>query len=132
MQGMGTTFERHDGTSYAPVAAILEIGEIALSRDTSDTTTFDSAGGYRQYEASALRDAGEVQLTLVWDSADTEHDAQRDDFGSDTPRDYRITWPDGSAFTCAGYVTAFGVATQLEDRVTCTVTVRWTGAPTWS
>ena len=132
MQGMGTTFGRHDGTAFATVARILEIGDVSLSRDASDTTTFDSTGGYRQFEASGLRDAGETQLTLVWDPADTEHAALRGDFDSATAEQYQITWPDGSSYTCDGLVTAYGVSTPLEDRVTAQVTVKWTGQPVWA
>lgn len=132
MQGFGATLARHNGTSFQDIGGVMEMPSPSLSRDTQDATTFDSAGGYREFEASGLIDAGEASFVLVWDPADTEHDDLLGDIDSSTSGQFKITWVDNSSFTCSGFVTGFEVGTPLEDKVTANVTIKWTGQPTWA
>lgn len=141
-QGLGTQFKLGDGgdptEGFSEVAKVAEIGELNLSRDTIETTTFDSAGGFKEYIPSLLIEPGELSLVLVWDTEEADHSALRDRIGDALPRNYQITWPGSGepavpvTATFAAIVTSVGTPTPIDDRVNLNIGVKITGEIVWS
>ena len=116
MTGIGSKFLRNDGTDYKPIANITQMGEIGQSRDTRDTTDFDSEGGFREFEGG-LRDGGELDLEMKFNAADSGQQDLQDDFMQDDPVEYaiRLNDSDKTEFQFKGLVTSFGISIPLED-----------------
>ena len=134
--GKGTQFLREDdGTpgTYNAAARLIELGDISPTRDTTDNTAHDSPAGHKEFLA-ALKDYGEVSLTLDFLPANTENQKLRADFDVDTPHSYRIIWPDGDSTTATfdALVIGYGVQTPLEDKVRRTFNLKISGAIVWS
>lgn len=130
--GVGAQFKRSNMASSPTFTAIAEVNDINgpnLSRGTYDTTSLDTAGGYRTF-IGGFRDGGEVQLEMNFTVGG--YDAMKDDFESSVPVDYKIIFPDDGqtelAFT--GLVTALGVKIPTDDKVTASCTVKISGAVT--
>ena len=125
--GVGTIFKR--GTDS--VAEINSISGPNMSRGTIDVTSLDSTGGYREFIAG-FRDAGEV--TLDCNFAIGEWDYWLADFESDTLVTYSIELSntEASVFSFSALCTALGVAVPMDDKVTCSVTLKISGAITFT
>jgi predicted secreted protein len=128
--GVGTTFRRWGGTTWADIAEVNSISGPTMSRDTIDVTTLDSTGGYREFIAG-FRDPGTVQLTMNFTA--TTYAIMKGDFDVETEQNYEILFPaagDNYSFEFAGMVTELPVEITADDKVTSTVTIKISGAVT--
>ena len=141
-KGIGTKLRRGNGEAsngkedketFVDIAQILEMGDINLTRETTDTTTFDSEGGYEEFEGG-LRSAGEVTIKVKYQKTDPTAVLLRRDFDSDVPVNYQIAWPDAehTMVTFSGLVTSYGIATPLKESITQSFTLKISGKPSWS
>ncbi|TQV76673.1 hypothetical protein FLL45_01555 [Aliikangiella marina] len=137
MKGIGTEFRIGDGgtptEAFTAVAKVLEIGERTTSRDSTEDTTFDSTGGYKEFTPSGLKDAGELSLVLKYQPGDTEHEQLISLIDDDAVRNFQLHWPNPGSTpiteTFAGFVTSVGTATPLDGDVTVPVTIKLSGKP---
>lgn len=126
--GAGTTFGR--GTSqtgtFTPIAEINSISGPDKSRNTIDTTSLDTADGYKTFIAG-FRDSGQITLEMNFTRA--TYELINDDFESDDQIWYRISLPDSeeTKLTFLGLVINSGAAIPLEDKVTASVTIKISG-----
>lgn len=129
MDAFGTVLKR----SGAVVAAVRNLSGPSISLDTSDVTTHDSAGGWREFIATLI-DAGEVTLELVWDPDNASHNNVRGDLVARTSQTYSIEWPDVSpaVFTFVAFVTAFQPEAPVDGELSASVTLKITGAVTFA
>ena len=128
--GVGTTFRRWNGSTWAAIANVNSISGPSMSRDTIDVTSLDSTGGYREFIAG-FRDPGTVQLTMNFSSA--TYALMKADFDAETLGNYEILFPaegDNYSFEFAGLVTELPVEITADDKVTSTVTIKISGAVT--
>ncbi|NQY64012.1 MAG: outer capsid protein Hoc [Alteromonadaceae bacterium] len=141
-KGIGTKLRRGNGEAnkgkegketFSDIAEILEMGDISLTRETIDTTTFDSEGGYEEFEGG-LRSAGEVTIKVKYKKTDPTAVLLRSDFDADVPVNYQIAWPDAdhTVVTFSGLVTNYGIATPLKESITQSFTIKISGKPKWS
>lgn len=73
--GKGAQFLVDTGTTtptWTPIGQVQEIGDVSVTADEVEVTTLD-AGDYRDY-IQGFKDAGEVELTVVWDPGLPGHD----------------------------------------------------------
>lgn len=126
ISGIGTVFERHDGSSFDAVAEVFNISGPSMNRETIEVTTYDSVSGYRE-KIGGLRDAGQLTFTLNF-RRDT-YLLFKEDFESDTPRQYRIILPDSkeTSLTMLGLVTDLPLTIPEGDRITVDVTIEISG-----
>lgn len=93
--GVGVRFQRWaaDGSSgdWAEIAEIRSITGPSMTRDTIDTTTLNTQGGYRTF-ITGFRNPGTLALSMNYTRAGYE--ALKDDFESDDLQNYRIVLPD--------------------------------------
>lgn len=124
--GKGTLFNRWDGSQWVLIANIVGIDGPSASRETVDTTTLNSTGGYREFIGS-LRDAGEISLNMNFDK-DTFAIMQAD-LDSDDSQEYQIVLPDSVNTTIefTGLITANPVSIQVDDKISSDVTIKLTG-----
>lgn len=130
--GVGAQFKRSDMATSPQFAAIAEVNDIngpEKSRNTIDTTSLDTDGGYKTF-IGGFRDAGEVKLEMNFTFAG--YDLMNDDFEDDDPRDYQIVLPDvgNTTLQFSALVTNLGMKIPKEDKVTASVTLKISGQVT--
>jgi len=93
--GVGVSFQRWAavGSSgdWEEIAEIRSITGPSMTRDTIDTTTLNTEGGYRTF-MTGFRNPGTIALSMNYTRAGYE--ALKDDFESDDLQNYRIVLPD--------------------------------------
>lgn len=126
--GVGTKFYRWvpSGSSGA-WAALAEVNSITgpgMSRDTIDTTSLDTTGGYRTF-ITGFRNAG--TLTLAMNFTRTGYLALQADFEADTAGSYRIILPDDTVVEFDGLVTEIPLSIPTDDKITVDCTIQISG-----
>jgi len=89
--GVGTVFERWNGTGWDTIAEINSIEGPSMNKDIIEVTSLDTAGGYNEF-ITGFMDGG--QLTLNMNFTRSGYEVMKQDFEIDVARDYRITLPD--------------------------------------
>lgn len=93
----GTQFWLEDpdaATQLVFVADIMDVSGPGKTRETTDVTTHQSPGGYREH-VGTLKDGGEVSFQLRFDPSDTGHQLvqQAIDMARILPLGARVYWP---------------------------------------
>lgn len=127
--GIGTTFgKRAAGSSvvYTPIAEITDIQGPSMSKETLETTTVDTTGGYRTFMVG-LKDAGAITLTMNYTK--TAYAAMLAGFQSDVASNYQIKLPDNTTITFDAFVTEMPLSVPV-GLVTFNATIKISGAVT--
>ena len=124
--GIGTIFNRWNGSEWVAIAEINSISGPSSTRETIDVTTLDSTGGYREF-ISNLRDAGDVSLNMNFTAA--TYELMKDDFEDDDVQQYQIVLPDadGTTLEFEGLVTELPIEIPLDDKVSGNITIKVSG-----
>ncbi len=127
--GIGTKLYKWSGSSWEALAQITDISGPGASRETIDTTTLDTTGGYRTFIAG-LRDSGTVSFTMNFTR--DAYELMKDDFESDDLQDYMIELPDSenTTFHFQGLVTEMPLTIPTGDKITADVTIQISGQVT--
>lgn len=125
--GIGTKFQRKESGQYEDIANVNSINGPGTTRDTVDTTTFDSTGGYREF-ITGLRDGGSVSLEMNF-SKDA-YDDLLTDFNNDAVQSYEIFFAKqgAGAIQFDGLLTDQPVTIPMNDKVTISATFKVSGA----
>jgi predicted secreted protein len=130
IDAFGTTWAMATGggTSYTNLADVTSIDVLDVKADTIDVTAHDSASGWREF-IGGLKDAGELSMDINYDPA--AHGTIFSNIGSDAVS-HKITLPDAGAavVTFDGIITGMKAQAPYDDKLSATVTVKVTGAPT--
>jgi predicted secreted protein len=113
------------------IAELTSIGGLELSADTIETTTLDSASGYRTF-MQGLKDAGEVSISGFFNPADTNgQKALYDAFGTGLETAFVILFPSalGAEWDFNAIVTNISTGAEMEDAVSFEASIKVTGAP---
>lgn len=133
LNATGTALARSD---MQPTPTFTDIANISdgpngpsMSKTAIDMTAHNSADKYRE-KLGGLRDAGDVSFDINWNPTDLTHQPLLDDFhDDDDPRDYRITYPDGSTIEFSAVCIGFEPSAPLDDKLTASVTFAVSGKP---
>ena len=127
--GVGAIVNRWDGAQWVALASIKSISGPTSTRETVDTTTLDTTGGYRTFIAS-LRDAGDLSLPMNFTAA--AYTLMKNDFESDDLVQYQIVLPDTGNTTLEfeGLVTDLPLEIPVDDVISCDVTIKISGEVT--
>lgn len=129
ISGVGTVFQRWDGSAWAKLAEINSISGPSMTRDFIDVTSLDSTGGFREF-ITGFRDGGTVSLTMNFTR--TSYDKMLLDFEDDDPHYYEIVLPDdvNTSFEFCGFVTELPLEIPTDDKITANVTIKVSGKVT--
>lgn len=123
--GHGTTLS---GATTGSIAEILSVSLPDQKVDDLDVTTMASTDKWREF-IPGLKDAGAITLQLLYEKAN--YQKVQNALGA-TPEVWTITLPDSSTFVCTGYINANGGDSPHEDKITQSVTLKISGAPTFT
>lgn len=121
------------GGAFVVVGQIMDINGPNAETTDVQTTTRDSADVTHEFLGGWI-DSGELTFDVVFDVAlatqltlITLHQAR-----SEVP--WKMTWPTGTSkmATFRGYVKSVSPASPLEDKLTCSFTVKLTKKITWN
>jgi len=123
----GTILTRNNN----PIAELTNIGDIELSQEFIDVTTHDSTGGYREFVAAKIREAGEVAVEGNFLATDTDGQiGLKDDLEAGTVQNFVITFPEGTSWTFTAVVSKFSISSPLEKQMGFSATLKIAGKPT--
>jgi len=129
ISGVGTVFQRWNGSTWVKLAEVNSISGPSMTRDFIDVTSLDSTGGFREF-ITGFRDGGTVSLTMNFTR--TTYDVVFADFEDDEPHYYEIVLPDdvNTSFEFCGYVTELPLEIPTDDKITANVTIKVSGKVT--
>lgn len=127
--GVGAAFRRWSGSAWVPIAQINSISGPGMTRETIDTTSLDTTGGYRTF-ITGFRDGGTMELTMNFTRA--AYDLMKTDFEATATVNYELTLPDAdnTTFEFEGLVTDLPLEVPTDDKVAMTVTIKISGQVT--
>lgn len=112
------------------IGGLTAVGEVNVTSDEIDTTTHDSANGYKEI-AQGLRDSGECPLTGHYINADVGQVGLRTGFGTGDVDAVVITYPDNTTVTGNAFVKGFTMGpAEVNGVVGFSAVLRFTGAVT--
>jgi predicted secreted protein len=133
----GTLLKRGDGGSpetFTTVSEVRSISGPSMETDEADVTTHSSAaaGAFREFILTLI-DAGSIEFEINYVYSDPTHIGLRTDFLARTKRNWQLVLP-GSIQTISfsGYVKTVPFEFPVDGPITQKITIRCTGAPTFS
>ena len=127
ISGIGAKLRYLNGSVYEELGEVVKISGPSKSRATIDATHLGSTGGYKEF-IGGLRDPGNVTFTLNFTRA--AYDLVNTMFESDVLESYQLLLPDpeNTSLEFDGLVTELPLNVPPEDRITCDVTIKVSGA----
>lgn len=125
--GVGTKFQRWNGTTWDDIAEINAIEGPGMTKDTLEVTSLDTDAGYNEF-ITGFAEGGTVTLDMNF-TRET-YELMKDDFESDVVQNYRIQLADydsePSTFTFGGLVIELPMGISADDKVTADVVIQVT------
>jgi len=138
--GVGARFDytKLEGGAGELTGAV-QVLRIAVEGETCDVTDISSAGSTDAFSEflPGLVDPGSITVTLRYGStvgtaADNTFDELQTLFELREIGTYKITIPGTATWECLGFMTRLGIAVHYKGGVQQQVTVKCTGAPTFT
>ena len=133
----GTLLKRGDGGSPETFTTVPEVRSISgpsMETDEADVTTHSSAaaGAFREFILTLI-DAGSIEFEINYVPTDPTHLGLRNDFLARTKRNWQLVLPGNvQTISFAGYVKTMPFDFPTGGPITQKMTIRCTGAPTFS
>lgn len=137
ISGYGTLLKRGDGGSpetFSTVGEVRSMSGPSMETDEIDVTTHSSAaaGAFKEF-IMGLIDAGSVEFDVNYVPSDPTHIGLRTDFLNRTKRNWQIVLPGAiQTISFAGYVKSMPFEFPVDDAIMQKISIRCTGAPTFS
>jgi len=129
MKGFGTTI-KYAAVGVTPdtlIAQVMDVSGPSIAVDDVEITNNDSPSEYKEY-VPGLKDGGEVSFDIIYEESQCSTL-----YGLvGTKKDWRITKPDNSYIGFTGYIKGLGDETPMNDAVKNSITIKITGAPTFT
>lgn len=135
LESQGTVIKRGDGGGtevFTTITRVVSISGVGNGASTEiDITDLSSAG--KEF-LMGLKDEGEISLAINYDPDDAEQDGLRTDRDARTLRNFQIVMTDSPATTISfsAYVKTFGLDWGVDDKVPLSVSLRISGAVTFT
>lgn len=137
VSSFGTLLKIGDGAgseSFTTIGEVRDIDGPAFALGTEEVTAHDGSGS-REFVAT-LKEVGEISFEINFNKAATQGftGGLYNDFVNKTKRNFQIVLPTTVAATgaFAAFVTAFKFKEPVEGVLRADVTLKVTGAATWS
>jgi len=109
------------------IGDVLSIAAVAVTVTTIDASDLDST--WRTF-IGGLRDGGDCTFELAYNPSDASHIALEVDIDG-AEKDVSIAWSDSTTCTFNAIITSFSPSAALDDKLTCSVGMKITGAVTF-
>lgn len=128
--GSGTLFNRSSdgGTTYTQVAGVNSMSFPTMSKSTNDISRLDTTDLYKEFTAGQI-DAGELEVTFIWDNSNTGQSDLYADFEATTTGDYQIVFPNAATFTFKAVVTGWGKTVEKDTDILTPISFKLSGRP---
>jgi hypothetical protein len=136
--GFETTLEKQISGVWTLIAQVRDIGGPTVTSEQIEASHRDSQ--FRRYVAG-MKDGGEVSFDVIFDPDHASHDPTlansiADDNATGVVSNWRMNFPGaGGAVTRAAFqafVSSFQPNSPLEDALTAAITLKLSGAITWT
>jgi hypothetical protein len=119
-------------TSSTAIANILSISGPNQTRAAVDITAMDSASGAMEFIAG-LADPGETSFDLLFEgTSGGQYTTLNALYQGGSTNHFHISFADGANWYCKGVLTSLGHTIPLDDKMTASITIKHSGAPTVS
>ena len=129
--GHGTTLKFAGATTILNIISITGPNQ---ARDSIDISTMDSTDKWREFIPGML-DAGELTFEVNYDAVSGSTADDLNTLLTATAETVTVTFAPTNAtssWACSGFITALGFATPFDEKITQPVTIKFTGAPTYT
>lgn len=117
------------GATQGAIGNIRSITLPNIERASFDTSSMSSTDDFRTF-LPGMVDAGEATFEVTFDKTDTTTLHTAIEAAAEV---WTITLSDTSTWACSGFVTAImGGTANIDDTVTGSVTIKFTGKPTYT
>jgi hypothetical protein len=126
VKGHGTTIG-YGATVAGPHTAIAKVEKVtpgAVSVDDIESTNMDSADEYKEYLAGR-KDAGDGTISVQYEKVQS---TAINALIAET-KNWKITFKDGSTWTCDGYIKGLGTPVEENGLVRTELTIKFSGKP---
>lgn len=106
-------------------AEILSVDGPGLDRASVGTTHAGTTDGWATFIPSDIKDPGELEVEIAFDP-DEEPPID------DAAETITVTYPNGATWACSGFMTGFRPSVPIDDRMTASCTLKWSGKPTFT
>lgn len=137
LSAYGTLLKRGDGgapETFTTVPEVKSISGPSTETDEAEVTTHSSAaaGAFREFILTLI-DAGSLEFDMNYVPTDVVQRGVRTDFLNRTIRNWQVVMPGNvQTISFAGYVKTFNFDFPTDDAITTKVSIRITGAVTFS
>lgn len=137
ISGYGTLLKRGDGgapETFTTVGEVRSVSGPSMETDEADVTTHSSAasGAFKEF-IMTLIDAGSIEFETNYVPSDPTHVGIRQDFLARTKRNWQIVLPGAiQTISFSAYVKSMPYEFPTDAAITQKISLRITGAPTWS
>lgn len=123
--GYGTTLQ---GAVTGVIGMLTKISIDGQEADEIDVTTMNSPNRYKAFIAGLI-DAHGATLDLIYEDANMTVVINRVGKANES---WTIHFTDGSTFVVPGFLKKVGTAIPVNDKITQSVMLRFTGPPVWN
>jgi hypothetical protein len=123
--GYGSTLQ---GSATGVIGMITKITIDGIEAADIDVTTMNSPGRFMQF-ITGLKDPKNMTLELIYESINMGILINAVGNPNET---WTVKFPDSSTYAQAGHIKSVGAAIPYNDKITQPVTLRMSGAPTWT
>jgi len=138
IHGHGTALTVNDGVNTTTIGNIVTITGPDEARDPIDISTMESTSKSREFIPGML-DGGEASFEINYDGTAAGSADALNTLKTASAQTWTITFNDAldashtdSSWASAGFITGLGFAAPFDDKATQTVTLKFTGVPTYS
>jgi len=130
--GHGTTLT---GGTTGVVANVISISGPNQSRDSIDISTMDSTSKFREFMPGML-DPGEITFDVNYEGTASGEANSLNTALTAAAETWTIVFAGTAAtygqWSCSGFITALNFSDPFDDKITQSVTIKFTGSPTFT
>lgn len=130
--GFGTLLKKGDGGTpeiFTTIFEVIEIGEIAAKADFVEVTHMESPNSFKEY-IQGLKDGGSISFKVNFIAGNATHTGLVDDQDAGTSRNWKIVLPasqSNATFSFSGAVESFSVSPALDNKISCSFSIKVSG-----
>jgi predicted secreted protein len=136
-KGLGTILYYASGTNTTAIGNVISISGPDQTIDVIDFSTMDSANAWRE-KMPGMKDQGTISFDVNYDGSAAGNSNVLNTLFGDTSYTFGVYFNETTVLTnkskwsCSGFISRLGFAIPFDDKVTQSVEITMTGAPTFT